>query len=334
MQAFVLRRYGGPHAAELASVPTPEPAAGQVRVRVHAAGLNPVDYKTRQGALRVIHRYRLPVVMGNELAGVVDTLGPGTTRFKPGDRVFARVAWESLGALAEFACVPEDLLAHMPAALDFDAAAGLPLAGMTALQGLRDELRVTPGMRLFIPGGAGGVGTFALQLARHFGAVVATTASPRGEALVRRLGAEIVVDYTKRRFEDELRDFDGVFDLVGGDTLPRSFQVVKPGATVLSIAGLPDATTARKDLGRGGGLAALFWMVSLSLRLKARRRRVKYRYFFMHGSGADLAQLAGYVDAGKLEVVLDRVFPFAQTADAFAYLEAGHAKGKVVVRIV
>jgi NADPH:quinone reductase-like Zn-dependent oxidoreductase len=333
MQAFVLHRYGGPDAAGIATVPVPKPGAGQVRVRVHAAGLNPVDYKLRRGALKVIHRFPMPVVMGNELAGVVESLGPGATQFKVGDRVFARVGREALGALAEFACVPEDLLARMPAALDFDAAAGLPLAGLTALQGLRDELKVAPGMRLFIPGGAGGVGTFALQLARHLGAVVATTASPRGEALVRRLGAEIVVDYTQRRFEHELRELDGVFDLVGGDTLMRSFQVVKRGSTVLSIAGLPEPTTARKDLGRGAGLAALFWLASLSLRFKARRRGVHYRYLFMHGSGADLAQLAGYVDAGKLEVVLDRVFPFAQTADAFAYLEAGHAKGKVVVRL-
>jgi len=332
MRAYVLTRYGGPEAAELRDVPVPEPGPAELRIRVHAAGLNPVDYKTRAGQLKVIRRYPLPIVMGNELAGVVDACGPGVTRFQPGDRVFARVDKDVMGAFAEYACVAETLVARMPDRIDFATAAALPLAGLTALQGLRDELHAAPGQRLFIPGGAGGVGTFALQLARQFGALVATTASARGEALVRRLGADVIVDYTQTRFEQVLSDYDGAFDLVGGDTLTRAFAVVKPGGTVLSIAGLPEPMTARKDLGRPG-LAPLFWLASLGLRLRARRHGARYRFLFMHASGADLADLARRIDDGALEVVIDRAVPFDRIGEAFAYLESGHAKGKVVVRM-
>jgi alcohol dehydrogenase len=333
MRAYILTRYGGPDAMELRDVPAPRPGPGQILVRVRAAGLNPVDFKTREGKLRVIRRYPLPIVAGNELAGTVEALGAGVTRFAVGDRVFARVEKETLGAFAELACCGEDVAARMPASVDFATAAGVPLAGLTALQALRDELRVAPGQRIFISGGAGGVGTFAVQIARQLGAEVATTASPRGEALVRRLGAKVVIDYTKARFEDQLREYDGALDLVGGDTLDRTFGIVKRGGTVLSIAGAPEPLTARKDLRRGPLLAALFWAISVGTRGRARRQGVRYRYLFMSPSGAGLQDLATLIDQGQLEVVLDRIFPFPEIAKAFAYLEEGHAKGKVVVRM-
>jgi alcohol dehydrogenase len=333
MRAFVLTKYGGPGAAELREVPRPSPGPQEVLVRVQAAGLNPVDYKIRNGMLKVVQRYKLPTVMGNDLAGVVETCGEGVTRFAPGDRIFARVAKDALGAFAEFAVVPDDLVANMPASLDFETAAGVPLAGLTALQALRDELRLEPGSRMFIPGGAGGVGTFAIQLAKWLGADVTTTASPRGRALVERLGADVVIDYTTQRFEDHVRDMDGVFDLLGGETLRKSFGVVKPGGKVVSIAGLPEPETARKDLGRGVGLAALFWFASYGSRAEARKHGVIYRYLFMHPSGAELAELGQLIEDKKLEPIVDRVFPFAEIAEAFAYLESGHAKGKVVVQM-
>jgi alcohol dehydrogenase len=331
MRAFVLTRYGGPDVAELREVPTPAPEPGEVQIHVKAAGLNPVDFKTREGKLRFINRYTLPIVFGCELSGVVASVGEGVTRFRPGDEVFARVAKDRLGAFAETACVSEDLVAKKPASLDFAHAAAAPLAALTALQALRDELAVKEGMRVFIPGGAGGVGTFALQIAKHLGATVATTASSRGRALVERLGADVVVDYTTQDFTKELRDYDGAFDLVGGDTLKGAFSVVRRGAKVVSIAGVPEPTTATKDLHRGAGLATLFWFASAGLRFRARRAGVAYRYLFMRPSGKDLEDLASLVDAKKLEVVVDRVFPFAKIAEAFAYLEQGHAKGKVLV---
>jgi NADPH:quinone reductase-like Zn-dependent oxidoreductase len=168
---------------------------------------------------------------------------------------------------------------------------------------------------------------------KHLGAHVATTASPRGEALVKRLGADVVIDYSNEHFEDKLSGYDCAFDLLGGDTLARLWSVLKPGGRVVSIAGVPEPVTARKDLGRGSWLAALFWVASLKTRLRAARHGLSYRYLFMHPSGTDLAYLASLIDAKHLEVVVDRVFPFAEAKEAMAYLETGHAKGKVVLAL-
>ena len=334
MKAFLLNRYGGPETTGLQDVSRPAPGQDDVLVRVHAAGLNPVDFKTRDGMLKVVQRYDLPVVMGNELAGTVESCGKGVTAFKPGDRVFARVPKDRMGAFAEYAAVPADHLAPLPASIDFETAAGIPLAGLTALQALRDELRLQPGSRVFIPGGAGGVGTFAIQIAKWLGARVVTTASSRGRALVQRLGADEVIDYTTERFQDRVSGMDGAFDLMGGETLDATFGVVRPGGIVVSIAGLPEPQTARKDLNFGPLMTAVFWFVSRKLRALARRRGVRYRFLFMRPSGAELGELAGLVAAGRLEPVVDRVFPFAEIAAAMDYLETGRAKGKVIVRMV
>jgi NADPH:quinone reductase-like Zn-dependent oxidoreductase len=331
MRAFVLSSYGGPECTALIDLPQPSPRPGEFLVRVHAAGLNPVDFKTRAGVLKIIHRYPLPIVMGHELSGVIEAVGPGVRRFAKGDRVFARVDKDIMGTFAEYAVVHEDHAARMPASLDFPAAAAVPLAALTALQALRDELHLSAGQRVFIPGGAGGVGTFAIQIAKHLGAHVATTASPRGEGLVKRLGADVVIDYTRERFEEKLSGYDCAFDLLGGDTLARLWPVLKPGGRVVSIAGMPEPLTALKDLGRGIGLAALFWVASLTTRMRAARHGCAYRFLIMHPSGADLAYLASLIDANKLQVVIDRVFPFAEAKEAMAYLETGRAKGKVAL---
>jgi alcohol dehydrogenase len=190
---------------------------------------------------------------------------------------------------------------------------------------------VARGQRIFISGGAGGVGSFAIQIAKHFGAQVATTASPRGEALVRQLGADMVIDYTQQQPASVLSGFDGAFDLIGGDTLEQAFAIVRPGATVVSVAGMPEPQTASKDLGRGLGLQALFWVASFTLRRRARQHGVRYRYLFMHPSGEDLSELARLVDAGAVKVIVDGVYPFEHIADAMSKLESGRAKGKIVV---
>lgn len=331
MLAFVMAGYGGPEKTAIREVERPSPGTGDVLVQVRAAGLNPVDFKTRGGMLKVIQSYPMPQVMGNELAGVVAAVGDGVKRFAPGDRVFARVGKDRLGAFAEFALVQQDHLALIPPSLDFAQAAAMPLAGLTALQALRDELGVGPGQRVFISAGAGGVGTFAIQIAKALGAHVITTASPRGRELVERMGADEVIDYTAQEFEHQVRDVDAAFELVGGDTLSRTFGVVKRGGRVVSVAGLPEPTTATKDLGRGFPLTALFWAISLKFRMQAKRHGVSYRYLFMHPSGNELAELGAMAEAGQVEPVIDRTWPLAQASEAMAYLEAGHAKGKVVL---
>ncbi|MCN0154162.1 NADP-dependent oxidoreductase [Salinispora arenicola] len=330
MQAYVQTKYGDPSVMRLMDVPKPTPEHGEVLIRVRAAGLNPVDYHLRQGKMRMIARLKLPRVAGSELAGVVEAVGPGVTNLAVGDRVFTRVDVMKLGAFAPYAVVAADLVAPMPQSLDFTEAAGLPLAGLTALQALRDELNIEKGQRIFISGGAGGVGTLAIQLAAWMGAHVATTASPAGENLVRSLGAETVLNYQTTSFKDVLRDYDAVLDLRGGQDLADSFAIVRPGAKVVSVAGVPERNSAT-DLGVGPLVGALFNLLSGKVRRQAKAHGVTYRYLFMHPSGADLRILADLVDGGNLKVVTDQVFPFEEIADAFAHLERGRAKGKIIV---
>ena len=331
MRAYVLKHYGGPEGSLLMDVPAPAPRPRDILVEVRAAGLNPVDFKFRQGKLRAILRPRLPFVLGNELAGQVIAVGSDVKRFRVGDRVFARVAKDRAGAFAEQACVDEDDAAHMPRNLDFTAAAAVPLAGLTALQALRDELRVKPGQKVFISGGAGGVGTFAIQIAKWLGAHVTTTASKRGEALVRSLGCDEVIDYTVQDISNAEGRFDAGFYLIGGKALEQMFEIMKPGTRIVSVAALPEPQTAIRDLGGRRALSAVFWLVSYGIRYRARRPGIFYRYLFMHPSGSDLALLAELIEQGKLKVTIDRTYPFAKIAEALDFVESGRAKGKVVV---
>src|ERR1700678_805926 len=271
MRAYVLKHYGGPEGSLLMDVPAHMAVPRDMLVAGRAAGLNPVDFKFRQGKLRAILRPKLPFVLGNELAGEVIAVGSDVKRFRAGDRVFARVAKDRAGAFAEQACVDEDDAAQMPRDLDFAAAAAVPLAALTALQALRDELAVKPGQKVFISGGAGGVGTAAIQIAKWLGAHVTTTASKRGEALVRSLGCDEVIDYTAQDMSRAGRGFDAGFDLIGGNTLEQMFEIMKPGTRIVSIAALPEPQTAIKDLGGRRTLAALFWLVSYGIRSRARR---------------------------------------------------------------
>ncbi len=331
MLAYLLRRYGRPEGASLMEVPEPTVGPRDILVDVRAAGLNPVDFKTRQGKLRAIYRPKLPLVLGNEFAGEVVAVGDQVKRFAAGDRVFARVEKDRLGCFAERAAVGEDCAAHMPAKLEFEAAAGVPLAALTALQALRDELSLKAGQKVLISGGAGGVGTFAIQITKWLGAHVTTTASKRGEALVRALGADEVIDYTTDDLSRIAKDFDAGFDLIGGAALDRMFKVMKPGTKIVSVAAVPEPQTALRDLGGRRALAAIFWVISYGVRQRARRASVGYRYLYMHPSGNDLALLADLIEQGRLRVIVDRTYPFAEIAAAFDYLESGRAKGKVVV---
>jgi NADPH:quinone reductase-like Zn-dependent oxidoreductase len=331
MRAYVLKHYGGLEGSQLMDVPAPVPGPRDILVAVRAAGLNPVDFKFRQGKLRAILRPKLPFVLGNELAGEVIAVGSDVKRFRVGDRVFARVAKDRAGAFAEQACVDEDDAAQMPRDLDFAAAAAVPLAALTALQALRDELGVKPGQKVFISGGAGGVGTSAIQIAKWLGAQVTTTASKRGEALVRSLGCDEVIDYTAQDISKTEARYDAGFDLIGGKTLEQMFEIMKPGTRIVSVAGVPEPQTAIKDLGGSRALAAVFWIISTAIRSRARRAGIGYRYLFMHPSGTDLAQLAELIEQEKLKVIVDKTYPLANISDALAYVESGRAKGKVVV---
>jgi NADPH:quinone reductase-like Zn-dependent oxidoreductase len=333
MKAFVVERYGDADTVRVGDVPDPQVGEHDVLVRIHAASVNPLDLKIRAGDLKAILPYRAPFVLGNDLAGEVVAVGARVTRFTVGDEVYARPDQKRIGTFAERIAIHQDDVATKPATLTMEEAASIPLVGLTAWQALVERANVQPGQKVLIHAGAGGVGTVAIQLAKHLGASVATTASASKTDLVKSLGADVVIDYRQQAFETNLRDYDVVLDTVGGETLDKSLQVLKPGGTVVSVAGPPDPTFA-KELGANPVIRLVMAALSFRIRRRARRRRVTYSFLFMKASGHRLRELTTLIDGGIIRPVVDSVFDFEQTREALAYVEQGRAKaGKVVVRM-
>jgi alcohol dehydrogenase len=332
MRACIIDRHGGPDVLRIGERPRPEPRAGQVLLRVRAAGLNPVDYKTRDGTLRLLLPYRLPLVLGNELCGEVVACGEGVAGFAPGQRVAARVDKADAGAFAEFATVDAALLAHVPDAVDDATAAALPLAGLTAWQCLTEVLRVQPGQRVLIHAGSGGVGHLAIQLAKSLGALVATTGSTARFGLLRELGADECVDWRSERFEDRIAPVDAVLDTQGGEILRRSIAHTKRGGTVVSIGGIPTPEVA-DEFGRPVWLRWVFAWLTRRERALARSRGVRFRYWFMRPDGAQLRELVSRVAQGRLRVIVESSEGLDALPQALAALESGRTVGKRVVRI-
>jgi NADPH:quinone reductase-like Zn-dependent oxidoreductase len=332
MKAFVLDRYGKHRALRAADLPSPELRDDEVLVQVHAAGLNQLDAKIRDGEFRRILPYRLPLILGHDVAGVVVEVGPGVRQFKAGDEVYARTDDFRIGTLAEFVPVREASLAPKPKGLSMEEAASIPLVGLTAWQALVDKAQLKKGQKVFIQAGSGGVGTFAIQLAKHLGATVATTTSTSNLALVKSLGADIVIDYKRQDFEDVLRDYDVVVNSQDGKTLDKSLRVLKPGGKLISISGPPDAEFG-EDIAAPGFVKLVIRVLSCGIRRRAAARGVSYSFLFMKANGSQLREITGLIEAGAIRPVLDRVFSFAATNEAMAYIEAGRAKGKVVVKL-
>lgn len=332
MQACIIDRYGGPDVLRIGDWPSPVPRAGRVLLKVRAAGLNPVDYKTREGQVRLLLPYRLPLVPGNELCGDIVACGEGVTGFAPGQRVAARVAKSDAGAFAEFVAVDANLLAAVPEDVDDATAAALPLAGLTAWQCLVEVLRVQPGQRVLIHAGAGGVGHLAIQLAKSLGAVVATTGSAARFGLLRELGADECVDWRSERFEQRIAPVDAVLDTQGGDILRRSIAHTVHGGAVVTIGGVLTPEVA-DEFGRPAWLRWLFAFLTRRERALARSRGVRFRYWFMRPDGAQLRELLARVDAGTLRVIVEVSDGIAAFPAAFAALESGRTVGKRVVRI-
>ncbi|MFJ2213378.1 NADP-dependent oxidoreductase [Streptomyces sp. NPDC101062] len=331
MKTFMIERYGDKAGVRAAEMPDPRVGAGDVLVRIHAASVNPLDLRLRDGDFRAILPYGLPLVLGNDLAGVVVQVGPDVTRFAVGDEVYARPDKNRIGTFAELIAVHQDDVAVKPATLTMEEAASLPLVALTAWQALVERAQVRPGQKVLIHAGAGGVGTVAVQLAKHLGAYVAATASTGKVDLVKELGADVVIDYTQRDFATVLDGYDVVLDTLGGETLKKSVRVLKPGGKIISVAGPPDAAFAR-ELGANALLRLAMSALSFTTRRRAGRRDVTYSFLFMKASGDQLRALTPLVDAGEIRPVVDRVFPFAETREAMEYVEKGRARaGKVVV---
>jgi len=332
MRAFVVDRYGSNDAVRSAEMPAPAVGDDDVLVRIDAAGVNPVDIKTRDGKMKLVLPHRMPFILGNEVAGVVTQVGGRVRRFKIGDEVYARLPKDRSGAFAEYVAVQEDAVAHKPKTLTMEEAASIPLVGLTSWQALVERANVTTGQRVLIHAGSGGVGTFAIQLAKHLGATVATTTSGANFDLVRGLGADVVVDYKTEDFETIVRDCDVVFETLGGKTLEKSIRVLRPGGTLIEIVGPPDPAFA-KEIGASPIVALAMRLLSYRVRSMARRARVRYSFLFMRPSGEQLREIASLIDSGNIRPVVDRVFPFESTKDALAYVESGRAKGKVVIKV-
>jgi NADPH:quinone reductase-like Zn-dependent oxidoreductase len=332
MKAFALTGYGKRNNVAAVDRAQPDLRDDDVLVQIHAASVNPLDLKIRNGELKPLLPYNLPIVLGNDLAGVVVKTGPRVRGFKPGDAVYAKPRQDRIGAFAEYLAVNEDDVALKPECLDMTESASLPLVALTAWQALVVKARLRPGQKVLIHGGSGGLGTIAIQLAKHLGAAVATTTSAKNTGWVKDLGADVVIDYQTQDFAAEITGYDVVLDTQGGQTLEKSLQVLKPGGTVISVAGPPDPVFARK-FGANWFLVQAMRALSFSIRRKAKRRSVTYSFLFMTANGEQLRELGALVDAGAIRPVIDRVFPFDDTLDALAYVDSGRTKGKVVVTV-
>jgi NADPH:quinone reductase-like Zn-dependent oxidoreductase len=332
VKAFVLDRYGKKRALRSTDMSSPELRDGEVLVQVHAAGVNLLDSKIRDGQFKLILPYRLPLILGHDVAGVVVKVGPRVRQFKPGDEVYARPDDFRIGTFAEYIAVKEESLAIKPKALSMEEAASIPLVGLTAWQALIERANLKKGQKVFIQAGSGGVGTFAIQLAKHVGATVATTTSSANIALVKSLGADIVIDYKKDDFEKVLQNYDVVLHSQDAAALEKSLRVLKPGGTLISISGPPDPAFA-KSIGVPWFVNLIVRLLSSGVRKRAARRDLRYSFLFMRASGHQLREITSLMDAGAIRPVVDRVFPFESTNEAMAYVEKGRAKGKVVVKV-
>jgi alcohol dehydrogenase len=332
MKAVFIRRYGKADVMEYGEQPRPSAGPGELLLAMKAASINPIDYKVREGKAKVLLDYKMPLIMGNDGSGIVEEVGPGVTRFRKGDAVMVRPDKSRIGTFAEYCVVRESDAARRPSNLSFEEAASLPLVGLTCYQAIVTLGRMQKGQSILIHAGSGGIGTFAIQFAKHLGLMVTTTTSTGNIPFVKSLGADAVIDYKTTRFEDACRDLDMVFDTLGGETLKRSFQVVKKGGVVVSITAIPDAKTGER-YHANAIVRGLLHLMNSGLRSLAKKTGVRYEYLMMEASGKQLEEIADLAEKQIIRPVVDRVFDLSDMRAAFEYAEKGHSRGKVVFRI-
>lgn len=332
MKAFVVDKYKKKGALRLANLPEPEMQDNDVVVQVRATGVNLLDSKVRDGEFKLILPYRLPFILGHDVAGTVVRVGRNVRRFKVGDEVYARPRDHRVGTFAEFIAMNEADVAPKPKNISMEEAASIPLVGLTAWQALVEVGKLKPVQKVFIQAGSGGVGTFAIQLAKHLGAIVATTTSAKNVELVKSLGADLVIDYKTQDFEKVLSGYDLVLHSQDAKTLEKSLRVLKPGGLLISISGPPDPEFA-KEQGMNLFLKLVMRLLSRGVRKKARSLGVRFSFLFMRAQGQQLSEITSLIESGAIRPVVDKVFPFEKTGDALAYVEAGRAKGKVVIAV-
>jgi len=332
MKALTFKRYGKSPQIGIAEVPRPTLKPNELLVQVHAAGVNPIDNVVPTGVFKAVLRFQLPATLGSDLAGVVTEVGSRVTRFKPGDAVFASIFDLGTGSIAEFAAVPESVAALKPANLDFVQAASIPMVGLTSWQALKERANLRAGQKVFIPAGSGGIGTFAIQFAKHLGAKVGTTTSKGNVELVSSLGADEVVDYKKQEFEKVLRGYNAVLGTVRGDALEKAVGILRPQGAMVSLVGPLDAAFGRARR-LNFFLTFVFGLMSRRIMRLAKKREVAYSFLFVRPDGDQLAKIGELLKGERIRPVIDKVFPFEQAKQALEYLAEGRAKGKVVVKM-
>ncbi|MDB5242459.1 MAG: NADP-dependent oxidoreductase [Spirosoma sp.] len=332
MKAFIVNTYGKKNKLELAELPDPVILENEVLVQIHAASINQLDSKIKNGEFKFILPYKMPIVLGHDVSGVVTKVGTKVSRFKIGDEIYARPADFSIGTFAEFISINENDVALKPDILTMEEAASIPLIGLTAWQTLIDVANLKAGQKVFIQAGSGGVGTFAIQLAKYLGATVATTTSAANFDLVKSLGADIVIDYRKEDFETVLNNYDVVLNSQDIKILEKSLHILKPGGKAISISGPPTTAFAREfKLPWYVNLVAQF--LSSGIAAKAKKLNVDFLFHLMKANGKQLNEITSLINSGKIRPVVDKIFPFTETNEALAYVETGRAKGKVIIKV-
>ncbi len=333
MKAFIVKKYGKKETLHLTDVNEPTVKENEVLVQIHSAGVNLLDSLIRNGEFKLFLPYKTPFINGHDMAGVITKVGANVSKFKIGDEVFARVGDFRIGTFAEQIAVNESDLALKPKNTSMEEAASIPLVGLTSWQALVEIANLKKGQKVFIQAGSGGVGTFAIQLAKHIGAFVATTTSSANTDLVKSLGADLVIDYKKEDFATILKDYDVVLHS-NRETkvLENSLKILKPGGTLISLTGPPTGVLA-KELGLGWHLQVLMNLLSFSVRRTAKKLNVNFKFLFMRAEGTQLTEITKLIEAGKIRPIVDKVFPFEQTNEALLYVESSRAKGKVVVKV-
>jgi NADPH:quinone reductase-like Zn-dependent oxidoreductase len=333
MKAFTISRYSKKDKLQWSDVALPEVKEYDVLVQVNAAGVNSLDSLIKNGDFKLFLSYKLPLTLGHDVAGIVTKVGSQVSKFKVGDAVYARPSDYSIGSFAEFISFNENDAALKPKKITMEEAASLPLVGLTAWQSLIEIAKLKSGQKVFIQAGSGGVGTFAIQLAKHIGAFVATTTSDVNIALVKSLGADLVINYKKEDFSLKLKDYDVVLHSNRDPkVLEQSLRILKPGGHLISLVGPPTPEFAQK-LGLAWYLKLITKLLSSRVKKKAKRLGVNYSFLFMRADGKQLNEIRSLVEAEKIRPVVDKIYSFDKTNDALSYVESGRAKGKVVVKV-
>lgn len=332
MKAYTINRYSKEDKLQLVEVSEPAVKENDVLIQVHSAGINLLDAKLKSGEFKLLLPYKFPLILGHDVAGIVTKVGSKVSRFKVGDEIFARPADFKIGAFAEYIAVDENDVALKPKNISMEQAASIPLVALTVWQAFVEKAKLKKGQKVFIQAGSGGVGTIAIQLAKHLGATVATTTSADNFELVKSLGADVVIDYKAQDFERILNEYDLVLNSQDEKTLEKSLRILKFGGKIISISGPPDTAFA-KEIGLSWLMKIAVFFLSKKVKSQATKLNVDYSFLFMQANGKQLSEIGKLIEKGVIHPVVDKVFPFEQMNEAMSYVSSGRAKGKVIVKI-